>query len=271
MKFSLRLLTLLALIILFSYAKAQNENNITLDLKRASFAEFVQNVEKQTNYFFYYNKVDTDSVFITISVQNATIATVLNTVFENTELYFSIADNKKIFVSRNVQLLTNLGTLFFKTNEQVNKKEKTITVIEDSIEETNTNDVAIQNKLIVIGKPNAAVSGKVLITGQVKNGKNNEPIVGAVIAAGKTNVVTDYLGKFTISLNKGRNMLTASSIGMRDAVRQLLVQSSGNINIEMQENITALKGVVVTATKRNTGVKTPKMGVEKITIKQLKQ
>jgi hypothetical protein len=271
MKFFFRLFSFVLLLLVCNNIKAQNQNNISLELKRATFTEFVQSVEKQTTYYFYYNKLDTDSVFVTISIQNANINTVLKTIFDDTELYFSISDNNKIFVSRNVQLVTNLGTLFFNKETRTTKNNKTITIIEDSIEESNTKDISVQNKLIVVGKPNANVSGKVNVTGQVKNSKNNEPIVGAVVSVGKTVVVTDYLGKFSLSLNKGRNMLTATSMGMRDAVRQLLVQSTGTLTIEMQENITALKGVVVTTTKRNSGVKTPKMGVEKITIKQLKQ
>lgn len=265
-------LVVIVFTVLFNNAFAQNNNTVTLDLKRATFKELVQTVEKQTNYYFFYNHVDTDSLQITINVTNSKLTEVLKNIFDDTELYFSISNDNKIFISRNVQLLTNLGTAYFKPEKSVVKKEKTITDIEETTEENNNDkDVAIQNKLIIVGNPNAVVSGKVEVSGQVKNSKNNEPLVGAIITAGKTAVVTDYLGRYSINLSKGRNMITVSSVGMRDAIRQLLVQSSGTLNIEMQENVTALKGVVVTVSKKNSGVKTPKMGVEKISIKQLKQ
>ena len=272
MKVFFKPLVVIVFTVLFNNAFAQNNNTVTLDLKRATFKELVQTVEKQTNYYFFYNHVDTDSLQITINVTNSKLTEVLKNIFDDTELYFSISNDNKIFISRNVQLLTNLGTAYFKPEKSVVKKEKTITDIEETTEENNNDkDVAIQNKLIIVGNPNAVVSGKVEVSGQVKNSKNNEPLVGAIITAGKTAVVTDYLGRYSINLSKGRNMITVSSVGMRDAIRQLLVQSSGTLNIEMQENVTALKGVVVTVSKKNSGVKTPKMGVEKISIKQLKQ
>ncbi|MBX2931503.1 MAG: carboxypeptidase-like regulatory domain-containing protein [Chitinophagaceae bacterium] len=271
MKFLFKILAIAILILLFSNVNAQNTSVITLDVKQVTFKEFVQIVEKQTNYFFYYNHLDTDSIRITTTANNKPLEEVLKAVFENTELYFSITNNHKIFISRDVQLYTQLGTTFFNADAQSVDKKKIIQVFEDSIEEKTPEDAAVQNKLIVVGKPNAAISGKVTITGHIKNIKNNEPLEGAVVAVGKTSVVTDYIGRFSINVPKGRNVLTVSSVGMRDAIRQLLVHSSGNVEIEMQENITKLKGVVVTTSKQNTGIKTPKMGVEKISIKQLKQ
>lgn len=252
-------------------AKAQNANTITVDVKQATFQEFVQIVEKQSNYFFYFNHLDTDSIRITVTANNSSLAEVLKTAFENTELYFTITSNNKVFVSRGVQLYANLGTTYFKQAAENLDKKKIIKVYEDTVDERTNDDVAIQNKLITVGNPNAVISGKVTITGHIKNIKNNEPLENAVVTVGKTSVVTDYIGRFSINVNKGRNVLTVSSVGMRDAIRQLLVHSSGNLEIEMQENITKLKGVVVTTSKRNSGIKTPKMGVEKISIKQLKQ
>lgn len=48
-------LVVIVFTVLFNNAFAQNNNTVTLDLKRATFKELVQTVEKQTNYYFFYN------------------------------------------------------------------------------------------------------------------------------------------------------------------------------------------------------------------------
>lgn len=270
MKFLLRTSAFVAFVFLCTTVKAQ-KNSITLDVKQVKFQEFVNVVEKQTNYFFYYNHLDTDSLIITVSANNSSLSDLLKIVFNNTELNFTISNNNRVFISRGIQMYADLGTSLFKTTAVAIDKDKFVKSIEDTIEDKTSDDAAIQNKLIVIGKPNAVISDKAILTGHIKNIKNNEPLENAIVSVGKTSVITDYLGRFSINTTKGRSTLSVSSVGMRDAFRQLLVHSSGSLDIEMQENITKLKGVVVTSSRKNSGVKTPKLGVEKITIKQLKQ
>ncbi|MGI4805057.1 MAG: TonB-dependent receptor plug domain-containing protein, partial [Janthinobacterium lividum] len=59
-------------------------------------------------------------------------------------------------------------------------------------------------------------------------------------------------------------------IGMHDARRQLLLYSSGSINIEMQEQITTLKEVQISADKV-ANVRSAELGVNRLDIKSIKQ
>ena len=249
--------------------KAQETQAVTLNLQKASFKQFVTVVEKQTNFYFYFNTVDTDSLQVTIAANNESISNVLQQIFKETDLQFSITANQKIFITRTVQLQNNLGTLYFNPPVAAEKSKKTIAIYEDTTADKN-NNIFVQNKLIYIGKPTASSSGNAVLTGVVKNILNNEPIVGATVTSGKTSVITDYLGQYSITLLKGRHLITVGFSGMRDALRQLIIYSSGSLNIEMQEAVTTLKSVVVSSNTKSTGVKAPKMGVERVTIKQMK-
>jgi hypothetical protein len=246
---------------------AQNNNTITLNLQNGNFKQFVMGVEKQTTFYFYYNSVDTDSLQINLVVNNATITQVLQQIFKETDLQFSIIQ-QKIFVTRTVQLQNNLGLLYFDPPKDTVKPKNTIAAVQDTTE-GKSNNIFVQNKLIYIGKPTASNSGTAVLNGVIKNSKNNEPIVGATVSSGNKSVITDYLGQYSLTLPKGRHLVTVSFAGMRDALRQLIIYSSGNLNIEMQDEVTTLKTVVVT-TQRNSGIKAPKMGVERVTIKQMK-
>lgn len=247
--------------------KAQNNNTLTLQLQNATFKQLVSQVEKQTQFYFYYNTIDTDSLTINLNVNNVPIQQVLQQVFKETDLHFAIVQNK-IFITRTVELQNNLGFVYFDPPKDTIKPKNSIAAIQDTTEEKSTN-IYVQNKLIYIGKPTASNSGTAVLSGVIKNSKNNEPIVGATVSSGNKSVITDYLGQYALTLPKGRHLVTVSFSGMRDALRQLIIYSSGSLNIEMQDEVTTLKSVVVT-TQKNSGVKAPKMGVERVTIKQMK-
>lgn len=254
--------------LLFNTVNVNAQNNkVSLQLQNAIFKQFVTQVEKQTQFYFYYNTIDTDSLNINLNVNDATVQQVLQQVFKETDLHYAIVQNK-IFITRTVELQNNLGFVYFDSPKDTVKLKNSIATIQDTADEKSTN-IYVQNKLIYIGKPTASNSGTAVLSGVIKNIKNNDPIVGATVSSGNKSVITDYLGQYALNLPKGRHLVTVSFSGMRDALRQLIIYSSGSLNIEMQDEVTTLKSVVVT-TQKNSGVKAPKMGVERVTIKQMK-
>ena len=129
--------------------KAQETQAVTLNLQKASFKQFVTVVEKQTNFYFYFNTVDTDSLQVTIAVNNESISNVLQQIFKETDLQFSITANQKIFITRTVQLQNNLGTLYFNPPVAAEKSKKTIAIYEDTTADKN-NNIFVQNITVVI-------------------------------------------------------------------------------------------------------------------------
>ena len=64
-----------------AFAQESPDNLITGNFSEATFHEFVQKVEKQTSFHFYYDPSQFDSITITISVNKAHLSSVLDKVF----------------------------------------------------------------------------------------------------------------------------------------------------------------------------------------------
>ena len=86
----------------------------------------------------------------------------------------------------------------------------------------------------------AAQSQAQKVTGVVTDG--NEPIIGATVKAGEKGAVTDFDGKFTLSVKPGTK-ITVSYIGYKTVE----LKSTANMEIVLQEDNVVLNEVVVTA------------------------
>src|SRR6185437_3899230 len=73
-----------------------------------------------------------------------------------------------------------------------------------------------------------------------------------------------------MTLPRGRHVLNVRGIGMKDTRRQIILYSDGKLNIEMQEQVTSLKEVTISAEKV-ANVRSVEMGVNKLDIKSIKQ
>lgn len=71
--------------------------NITLNIENASIKSILQEIQSQTNYRFVYNSTLVDVEIITsVSVQNAPLEMVLNTLFEGTGISYETRDNQVV-------------------------------------------------------------------------------------------------------------------------------------------------------------------------------
>ena len=86
----------------------------------------------------------------------------------------------------------------------------------------------------------------------------------------KAGAVTNNVGYYSLTLPKGPYQLECRMVGMRSAVRNIIIYSDGVLDIEMTESTNQLNEVVISANKENL-VKNVRVGVEKINVKMLKQ
>ncbi len=99
-----------------------------------------------------------------------------------------------------------------------------------------------------------------------------EPVIGAsvYIESPSIGVSTDALGFFALTIPRGKHTLKIKSIGMRDTYRRIVLYGDGKLDIEMQESVTALKEVSITA-GRDVNIAGTQMGQMKLNIKTMKQ
>jgi hypothetical protein len=253
------------------YGQKNAQNLITATFHDAPIQEFVEEIESQTDYFFYYDLSLFDSLRFNFSVSREPLSSVMDRAFANTNLNYAIGPHNEVFLTREALIQTNLTA----TLDSLKGKHRAyhVDVEEDQNPASKTQIAVLENKLYQIGV-NSANNGSpnALITGYVRDAKTGESIAGASIYTDKprVGVSSDQYGYYAISLPKGRRILNIQSIGMKDTRRQISLMGDGKMNIDLQGQVMMLKGVIVSAEKMS-NIRGVSMGVQKMDIKTLKQ
>ncbi|KQS33093.1 TonB-dependent receptor [Dyadobacter sp. Leaf189] len=273
MKKLLPLIFLISLSFFPSITRAQSvaDKKITVKLDSARFGEFVQVVEAQTGYYFYYDPSKFDSLTLDLNVNNLTIREVLDQVFRGSEFEYAIDAQRRIYITQGPRIITQLTPGLFEPDKGSDN---------DSISYAGPGDDAkekllstAESKLHEIGiRKHRITPGNSTITGYVRNAVTGEPVIGAAvfIASPSIGVTTDALGFYALTIPRGKQVVRIRSTGMRETRRQVMLYSDGKLDIEMRESVVALKEVSVKAGMDRNVVGT-QMGTVKLTIKNLKQ
>lgn len=261
---------LLLLLCVVSSAGAQDSTSISLSLAEAPFSEFVSTVEAQTNCKFWYDSTETDSLRITINVSGMGLPSILEKAFEGSSFHFAIDARNQVYITRRFIVSTRLPEHFF--NPIASSSPLTVVNNDEPVLQTRLKSVA-DNKLYEIGaKGNRDGKTSATIAGYVRDAKSGESIIAASVALDSpaTGVNTDQYGYYSLRIPKGRHIVIFSSAGMKDARRQLIVYGDGKLDVELQEAVSSLKNVIVSAERRS-NTRSLQMGVSKLTIKSIKQ
>jgi hypothetical protein len=246
---------------------AQDDKAISAEFKNLKFEEFVNQIEKSTDYHFYYNKIWTDSLTVNLSVLRKTVPEILDEIFLGTDLRHAIDHNHYIYVSLGQSMAIELPIDFFGEGDLNGQRTNTLeyTIYEEV-------DKAKEEKLFTIGLKNANSKTTANIAGYVRNVKSGEPVIGASVFIENPliGVASDPFGYFSITLPKGRHELVIKSLEMKSTKRQVLLYSDGKLDVELQEDVTPLKEVIVQS-ERDAQVLGLQMGLEKLDLKTIKQ
>lgn len=257
---TLLLFFLLNLTALFAQKK---ETSISGDFRNVNIENFVQEVEKQTGFHFFYDPKIFDLLVLNLEVKDKPLEDVLKEVFNGTDYSYAI-DGKRVFLLKGQTIRTTLPAAL------IGEAGK------DTPEIVNGNDrprSSFQNKLIEVGiKTNDIKPGIVSISGVVKDSKSGYPLAGITIQSDRPGdtATTDASGQFKLNLPTGRHLMSVNAIGKKSLQQQVVVYSDGKLALELEDLIPVLQEVVVSADKI-ANVNRVQMGVERLTIKNIKQ
>lgn len=300
----------LSLLFTIHFASAQQTANktISVNFQQATIQTVVADIESKSGLYFYYDAAQFDSVRVTLQATDKTVSNILDLTFRGTDFSYAI-NGKQVFITKTQILQTALAPGYFGTSPApvtapvvtvpagtplalttIAKAPATaaptpggapitatapttapVTALSDNRDKIIA--AANENKLYEIGiKTNDIKAGKATLSGYVRDIKSGEPVTGAsiYITEQKTGVATDQFGYFTITLPRGKHLLNIRGVGMRDTRRQIMLYSDGKIIIELQEQVTTLKEVKISADKV-ANVKAVEMGITRLDIKSIKQ
>lgn len=245
---------------------------ITLKLYQAPFQELVQQVEKQSDFTLFYDMSVTDSILVTVDVNNVALQSVLDQALNPHGLYATLLSRNRIFVTENQALVSSLaGVRFEDSSPEASGQEMDISHLSDYMGDTIAQVIAIENRLFEIGIKGQTSRNR-LLTGYVRDAVTGGPLSMAtveVLGYGQS-VMTDQQGYFSIPIPDERSTVKFSSVGKKETQRQLLMHGSGRLDVDLHERVYALDEVVVTAAG-GTGVTRTQMGIERLSMATIRQ
>lgn len=267
-----------SLVSLKVYGQGKADTLITGDFRHITFEQLVQQVEASTPFHFYYNPKDIDSLQVNLSVKDESLSNVLDTIFENTALQFAIDRYSEVFITKEYALQIALPEQLFNPGSEIaqfpkQQPNKNIIPAEPNGAKQQKSENTLGNKLITVGiKSEQSRSESAVISGYVRDNQTGEPLTGVVINSVDPSVivVTDQYGYFTMKLPTGHRTLVITAMGMFDTKREVMLYSNGILNIGLKERVISLKAVQIYADKSR-NVKSTQMGMNRITIQEIKQ
>jgi hypothetical protein len=250
-------------------AMGQRSSRINGNYSNTPFQEFVTAIENQTDFRFYYNPSWTDSLTITVVADNKEVTDVLKEALAGTDLHYAIHANA-IYITKVRQLMTELPVNFFP--EKKMNAPTTPAYDYSEFERKEKQQKQAEEKLFVIGPRSETLTGNATLSGTVTESTSGEPVIGASVYTEKplVGVITNQFGYFAITLPKGRHEIFIKSIGMKTTRRQVMLYADGKLSIEIDEDVTPLKEVVIES-DRDANVTGMQMGMDKLDIKTMKQ
>lgn len=247
---------------------------IDVDYNQANISQITTDLSTKTGYRFYYKPLQFDSLKVTLKLTQKTLNEVLEKVFENTKYHFVITANREVILTLNWRINTSLAPGFF--DDKTNTSDASVPLAnynENTETDKGVTTATSETKLYTIGiRGNNSKKGNLTLAGYIRNISSGEAIPGVSIyeASSHTRTATDQFGYYSISLPPGRYTLIIKASGMKDTRRQLILNTNGELNIEMAEQVISLKEVKISAEKV-ANVRNVEMGVSKLDIKSIKQ
>lgn len=254
------------------FTQTPADQPISGDFSNLKFSEFVLRVEAQTPYRFFYLPADGDSIRVDVKVEKQPLRVVLTQLFENTPFVFAIDRYQRVFITTSRPIRTELPIGFFQRGgpDAPSTNDSTLTAYMSSTQAKRPEPEA---KTYEIGKRTTPIRpGRATIAGFVRNAASGEPIVGAAVYVENPRIgtATDQFGYYSITLPRGRHELKLRSIGMKDTRRRVILYSDDTFNVEMDDDVIALKEVVIEAEK-DKNVSGLQMGQERVDIRSVRQ
>nr|WP_317170489.1 TonB-dependent receptor [Hymenobacter terrestris] len=258
-----------------SYGQQQQPaKTITGNFEQVPFRQFVRELEIQTDYRFYFEAgTPPDSFRVSVRVSEQPLKRVLEQVFDGTPYRFALTNDYRVFLTTGTSIEPQLSTTFFRPTGS--PPEGPVVAAPEDLTPTTAPGrsryvSAAEYKVYQIGTGNG--TGLVTLAGHIKDIKSGEPVIGATIysEAPSIGTNTDQFGFYSLTLPAGRYTLQVRSVGSKNTRRQVILRGNGRLEIEVEEDITTLREVVIEGEK-DKNVSSTQMGLEKLDIKTIKQ
>ncbi len=201
-------------------SNAQNiqETLINGKFQKTNMEDFFKTIDKEYNIHFYYKQEWVKSRLINQDFKNTPLIQALNLLFDQQSLTFKFFQNNSVVIypkASDGKTLSGIG-------------EPSIIVIGDPLNQGRYNSARLKGKIV--------------------DGKNNEPLAGAVVFHPQTGIgtTTNAFGNYELELPTGDHTLQISFMGYEILSQKIKLIESGKADFELFEETHKLDEITIT-------------------------
>ena len=236
-KFILILLTVFCL-----YPSPLSAQN-TVEVRRVSLDSLVRFLRKEFREDIYFIMDEKEQSTFSVSAPRERFTeAAFESLREKGYVISTYGSSRFILNSRTI--FTSLPSDYFDDGSRSADKSE----LERYLAEQNT-VVSFANKVYEIGDPSAGRSGKVYLSGHVRDVSSGEPLTGVSVYDTRSGAytVTDADGFYRIALPVGDGQMSLSGYSLDDMHLNLKLFDDGTLDVVMKEKVTALTGALISA------------------------
>ncbi len=244
-----------------------SQEKLQFSFESVSIEKALEEIENSTSFKFYYQKEWVSNEVITGNFEGRNINELLEALFKETTLNYTSLDNKIILTKGNYVFKELPGNFF--ENEGIDTKSEIITPI---FQDKGFLSDSKKLETVVIGKESAMKKAdSYTLSGVITNQKTGKPLIQSTINVEGTSIftTTNQDGYYSLSLKRGLNSIKIQALGMESLIVEVLIYSSGNLNLSMNEGIELLNEIVVKSNAQD-NVRQTLSGISKIEVEQIK-
>lgn len=244
----------------------------TGSFEQTPVADVIIDIEQKTGLRFFYEVSWLDSIMVTAQFERTPIPEVITSILTGTTLGHYIMGDR-VILTDNVIIVEKPALLNAFTQSTVSGREIEKGLVFSREYQNQTDDQSdLENFVFEVGSRNEMkANGNATIAGYVREADTHDPVAGALvyIESPFTATTTDESGFYSLTLPTGKHKVFIQFVGMKTTQRNLVLFSSGKLNVDMNVDIIALQEVTVES-DRDINVKNVQMGVSKINIEEVK-
>src|SRR5688572_15791837 len=190
-----------------AHSQSARDSVVSGSYQDATVEQFVQDLEQQSGFKFYFDTAQLAGTRINATFTNVSIQNALNAAFKHSNIYFSIDQHRRVYLTKNFQIVTKL---LLDNNRDTASQIKTESLKNLATKEEKKT-AAVENKLHEIGsKTNQLQGGNAILTGYVRHARTGEPVVGAAVTdeRSQAGTMTDAYGFYSLTLPRGSRILS---------------------------------------------------------------
>lgn len=267
---------ILILLLLLPSIQLLAQERLSIRFLNTSQKEALLQIEANSNYQFFFLEEWLTGPPITANFEDASIETILSTLFEETSINFYQLSEREIILSQNNLIYDYLPDNYF--NEELNNtiplNDPSTEIVEKINPVFNASDKSERVapiKTIRIGKATKANRNQTFnLSGTVKDTRGN-PIPNVAIVFEDQTIGTNSgaSGEFAIRLNAGTHIIRTRSLGYESLARRVVIYNNGTLDLTLEESLEQLDEVLLEG-KTNQNVVEANTGVTKVEVEEIK-